>query len=51
MAGIERREYNLIGLDSKPKANMNDFQDKPLMWEQIDDILHNVKMFKQINGL
>jgi hypothetical protein len=50
MAGIERREYNLIGLDSKPKANMNDFQDKPLMWEQIDDILHNVKMFKQING-
>jgi hypothetical protein len=50
MAGIERREYNLIGLDSKPKANMNDFQDKPLMWGQIDDILHNVKMFKQING-
>jgi hypothetical protein len=51
MAGIERREYNLIGLDSKPKANMNDFQDKPLRWEQIDDILHNVKMFREINGL
>ena len=51
MAGIERREYNLIGLDSKPKANMNDFQDKPLMWEQEDDILHNVKMFREINGL
>jgi len=51
MAGIERREYNLIGLDSKPKANMNDFQDKPLMWEQEDDILYNVKMFREINGL
>jgi len=51
MAGIERREYNLIGLDSKPKANMNDFQDKSLMWEQEDDILHNVKMFREINGL
>jgi hypothetical protein len=51
MAGIERREYNLIGLDSKPKANMNDFQDKPLMWGQIDDILHNVKMFREINRL
>lgn len=51
MAGIERREYNLIGLDSKPKANMNDFQDKPLRWEQEDDILYNVKMFRKINGL
>ena len=30
---------------------MNDFQDKPLMWEQEDDILHNVKMFREINGL
>ena len=51
MAGIERRVYNFIGLDSKPKANMNDFQDKSLMWEQEDDILYNVKMFREINGL
>jgi hypothetical protein len=51
MAGIERREYNLIGLDSKPKANMNDFQDGIFKYEQIEDILHNVDMFREINRL
>jgi hypothetical protein len=51
MAGIERREYNSMGLDSKPKANMNDFQDGIFTYEQIEDILHNVDMFREINGL
>jgi len=51
MAGIERREYNGMGLDSKPKANMNDFQDGAFTYEQVEYILHNVNMFREINGL
>jgi hypothetical protein len=51
MAGIERTRYNDLGLTHKPKANMNNFQDKDLDSEQMDIILYNVEMFKKINNL
>jgi len=51
MAGIERTRYTDLGLTHKPKANMNNFQDKSLDSEQIDIILYNIKKFKQINNL
>jgi hypothetical protein len=57
MAAIENTRYNEMGLLSKPIANMNNFQDKTI--EQIasnptlfySTVEHNVKMFREINGL
>jgi hypothetical protein len=51
MAGIEGIPYTKMGLDSKPTANMNNFQDKPITEDQMKFIEHNVINFKQINGL
>ena len=51
MAGIEGIPYTKIGLDSKPTANMNNFQDKPITETQMKFIEHNVINFRQINGL
>jgi len=56
MAAIELQKYNNLGLSSKPKANMNDYQDMQLkggFWGEafIEALNNNVKMFKQINGL
>jgi hypothetical protein len=56
MAAIELRKYNLLGLDSKPKANMNDYQDMQLkgeFWSEsfFETLEHNITMFREINGL
>jgi len=51
MAGIEGIPYTKMGLDSKPTANMNNFQDKPITEDQMKFIEHNVINFRQINGL
>jgi hypothetical protein len=51
MAGIEGIPYTKMGLDSKPTANMNNFQDKPITETQMKFIEHNVINFRQINGL
>ena len=51
MAGIERRVYDDMGLESKPKANMNEFQNKSIGAIQMDLIDHNIKKFREINGL
>ena len=39
------------GLNSKPKANMNDHFD--MMYDELDylNIIHNLKKFKEINNL
>jgi hypothetical protein len=51
MAGIERRVYDRMGLESKPKANMNDYQNERIGPTQLDSIYYNIKMFREINGL
>jgi hypothetical protein len=51
MAGIERRVYDRMGLESKPKANMNDYQSERIGPTQLDSIYYNIKMFREINGL
>ena len=51
MAGIEGIPYTKMGLDSKPTANMNNFQDKPMTETQMKFIEHNIINFRQINGL
>jgi hypothetical protein len=51
MAGIERRVYDYMGLESKPKANMNDDQNKSIGVTQLDSIYYNIEMFRKINGL
>lgn len=51
MAGIEGMPYTKMGLDSKPTANMNNFQDKPITEDQMKFIEHNIINFRQINGL
>ena len=51
MAAIGEIPYTKMGLDSKPTANMNNFQDKPITETQMKFIEHNVINFKQINGL
>jgi hypothetical protein len=56
MAAIELQKYNDLGLSSKPKANMNNYQDMQLkgeFWSEafIEALNHNVKMFREINGL
>jgi hypothetical protein len=56
MAAIELQKYDNLGLSSKPKANMNNYQDMKLkgeFWSEvfIEALDHNVKMFREINGL
>jgi hypothetical protein len=51
MAGIELQKYDNLGLSSKPKANMNDYQDQFIGVTQKKWIKYNVKMFREINGL
>jgi hypothetical protein len=51
MAGIDLTMYGDLGLSEKPIANMNSYQDKQLSQTQLKMITHNVKMFRQINGL
>ena len=51
MAGIELQKYGTLGLSSKPKANMNDYQDQFIGVTQKEWIKYNIKMFREINGL
>jgi hypothetical protein len=51
MAAIEGGVYSNMGLDSKPTANMNNYQTIPI--EGVSEVVldYNIKMFRQINGL
>jgi hypothetical protein len=51
MAAIGEMPYTRMGLQSKPLANMNNFQDINLEDLNQDLIDWNVKMFREINGL
>ena len=51
MAALEGTRYNLWGLDTKPKANMNDYF--YMLGDQVNyDILtNNIYKFREINDL
>jgi len=51
MAALEGTWYGGNGLNSKPKANMNDHFD--IMFDELDylNVIHNTNKFKKINGL
>ena len=51
MAALEGIKYKSYGLNSKPKANMNDHFD--MEYDELDYsiVLYNVEKFKQINNL
>lgn len=51
MSGIEGQIYSNIGLSSKPKANMNNFQDAKMETINLETILYNVEKFREINGI
>lgn len=51
MAGVEYTEYGHLGIPSKPKANMNLFQNKQLTDVQLRAIKWNVEKFRKINEL
>jgi hypothetical protein len=51
MAAIGEMPYTKMGLQSKPIANMNNFQDMNINDLNIDLVDWNVTMFKEINGL
>jgi hypothetical protein len=51
MAALENIKYEDTGLESKPKANMNDYYNIDLKNVDLNLVLHNVKMFKKINEL
>ena len=50
MAALEGIRYKENGLNNKPKANMNDHFDININDIKYDDIIHNVNMFRKING-
>ena len=51
MAALEGTWYDDHGLNSKPKANMNDHFD--MMYDELDylNVIHNLKKFREINNL
>ena len=51
MAALENTLYNERGLNSKPKANMNDYFN--MAWEDVDylNVLHNTTLFREINNI
>lgn len=51
MAAIGEIPYTKMGLQSKPIANMNNFQDMNINDLNVDLVDWNVKMFREINGL
>jgi len=51
MAAIDAMVYTKMGLDRKPMANMNNFQDIDIDEINLGSINYNVEMFRQINGL
>lgn len=50
MAALEGILYEGHGLDSKPKANMNNYFDIDFKDVDYENILHNVTMFREINN-
>jgi len=51
MATLEGTMYSSIGLNKKPKANMNEYFNIDPYKVNYEDILINVKRFRKINGL
>ena len=51
MAAIEGNIYTSQGLIEKPKANMNDYFDYDFININYNNVLHNIQMFKKINGV
>jgi len=51
MAGIEGISYRELGINHKPKANMNDYQAKLIPGIDLIKVRDNVKHFRKINEL
>ena len=51
MAGIEGISYRGMGINHKPKANMNDYQDKIIPGIDMIKVNDNIKQFRKINEL
>jgi hypothetical protein len=51
MAAIGEMPYTKMGLNSKPVANMNKYQDVSLDFVNEDLVEYNVEMFRKINNL
>jgi len=51
MAAIGEIPYHNLGLNSKPKANMNECQDIDIKSINIDLVEYNVEQFRKINNL
>tara|TARA_R110000796_G_scaffold252060_1_gene385011 strand:+ start:977 stop:1771 length:795 start_codon:yes stop_codon:yes gene_type:complete len=51
MAGIEQKMYFDLGLPSKPKANMNNYQNVKEEDINVDFIEYNIRKFREINEL
>ena len=51
MAALEEIEYGKHGLNTKPKANMNDHFEVDFMDIQYGSILYNTNKFREINNL
>ena len=51
MAAIGEIPYHNLGLNSKPKANMNECQDIDIKSINIDLVEYNIEQFKKINNL
>jgi len=51
MAAIGEIPYHNLGLNAKPKANMNDFQDMSIESINIDLVEYNVEQFRKINNI
>jgi hypothetical protein len=51
MAAIGEMTYTKMGLNMKPLANMNKYQDMSLDFVNEDLVEYNVEMFRRINGL
>ena len=50
MAALEGNWYNSLGLDKKPIANMNNFQDIPYDDVNLYLVEYNIRRFREING-
>ena len=50
MAALEGTIYTRAGLNAKPKANMNEYFDVDPYSVKYEDVLENVKRFREVNG-
>ena len=51
MATLDGMEYDKLGIQTKPTANMNNFQDIDVENVNLDLLHYNVRMFREINKL